>query len=602
MIRRLILTLAAAALCLPQAASAQRSAARPPNIVIILADDIGFSDLGSFGGEIATPHLDQLARKGVRFSNFHVAGSCSPTRAMLQTGVISHRAGLGNMPETIPPAHRGKPGYETHLNNRVITIAELLRTQGYRTYFTGKWHLGHSPSTLPTARGYDRALALSQSGADNFEDKPNLLLYTRADWTEDGKPAKLPARFYSTTLLVDRTISYIESGRASGKPFFASVNLLTNHIPLQAGDADIAAYQGRYAQGWTVLREGRRAGAIAQGIMPAGVPMVRMKTTRDWNSLSGEEQRQRAGAMAVYAAMATAMDREIGRLIAYLKARGDYENTIFLFLSDNGAEATDPMELSAISRWNARFFYDQSTDAQGRPGSLTAVGAGFASASASPLRGYKFTASEGGLRAPLIFTWPGHPAFRKGAVAGNFTYVTDIAPTLLALAGVAPQQGQFAGRSVEPMLGADLRPMLANPAVAVHADDKPIGYELSGNAALFKGRYKLVKNLPPYGDGRWHLYDIVGDPGEVHDLSATMPERFAQMQADYAAFAEANGVLPMPAGYSAPKQILANALDSLLVPRLLSIAPYLGGGIALLAGLVWAWRRRRRRLSPVLSS
>ena len=602
MLRRLILWAVAATICLPQAAFAQRSTARQPNIVILLADDIGFSDLGAYGGEIATPHLDQLARKGVRFSNFHVAGSCSPTRAMLQTGVISHRAGLGNMPETIPPAHRGKPGYETHLNNRVITLAELLRAQGYRTYFTGKWHLGHSPATLPTARGYDRSLALSQSGADNFENKPNLLLYTQADWTEDGSPAKLPPRFYSSTLLVDRAISYIQSGRTSGKPFFASINFLANHIPVQASDADIAAYQGRYAQGWTVLRQGRRAGAIAQGIMPAGVPMVRMKTTRDWNSLSDTQRRQRAGAMAAYAAMATAMDREIGRLIAYLKTEGEYENTIFLFLSDNGSEATDPMELGLLSHWNARILYNQSISEQGRPGSLTATGAGFASASAAPLRGYKFTASEGGLRVPLIVAWPGHPEIRSGAIAGNFTYVTDIAPTLLALAGAPAQQGRFAGRAVEPMRGADLRPMLANSAAAVHAEGKPIGYELSGNAALFKGRYKLVKNLPPYGDGRWRLYDILSDPGETRDLSAAMPARFAQMQADYAAFAKANGVLPLPPGYSAPQQIFDNALDTLLIPRLLAMLPYLGGLALLLGGLVWVWRRRRHRITPVPSS
>ncbi|MFN5825045.1 MAG: sulfatase-like hydrolase/transferase, partial [Sphingomonadales bacterium] len=460
------------------------------------------------------------------------------------------------------------------------------------------WHLGHSPATLPTARGYDRALALSQSGADNLENKPNLLLYTQPDWTENGNPAKLPARFYSSTLLVDRAISYIQSGRASGKPFFASINFLANHIPVQASDADIAAYQGRYAQGWTVLRDGRRAGAIAQGIMPAGVPMVRMKTTRDWNSLSDTQRRQRAGAMAGYAAMATAMDREIGRLIAYLKAEGEYENTIFLFLSDNGSEATDPMELGLLSHWNARILYNQSISEQGRPGSLTATGAGFASASAAPLRGYKFTASEGGLRVPLIVAWPGHPEIRSGAIAGNFTYVTDIAPTLLALAGTPAQQGRFAGRAVEPMRGADLRPMLANPAAAVHAEGKPIGYELSGNAALFKGRYKLVKNLPPYGDGRWRLYDILSDPGETRDLSAAMPARFAQMQADYAAFAKANGVLPMPPGYSAPQQIFDNALDTLLIPRLLAMLPYLGGLALLLGGLVWVWRRRRHRITP----
>ncbi|MEN9719154.1 MAG: hypothetical protein RIQ99_2032, partial [Pseudomonadota bacterium] len=527
--KRLIAALGAAAtmaMAAPAPGEAKPVQAAHPNIVILLADDWGFTDVGAFGSEIATPNIDTLAAHGVRFSNFHVAGNCSPTRAMLQTGVINHRAGLGNMPETIPPEHLGKPGYESHLNNRVVTIADQLRGAGYRTYLTGKWHLGHTLDTLPTARGYDHALALSQSGADNFENKPNLLLYQRADWTEDGRPARLPKRFYSSTLLVDRMIAYIDADRASGKPFFASVNFLANHIPIQASDADIAAYAGRYAAGWTALRNARRAGAIARGVMPAGMPMVTMPTTADWTSLSPAERRQRAGAMAAYGAMATAMDREVGRLIAHLKAIGAYDNTIFVFLSDNGAEATDPMGMNFLSAINARVYYDQSTAQQGRPGSLTAMGAGFASAASAPLRGYKFTASEGGLRVPLIMAWPGNPAIRSGAVAGGFAHVTDLAPTLLQLAGVAPQHGSFAGRRVEPMIGMNLAPMLTGSAPAVHPADQPLGYELSGNAVLFKGDYKLVKNLPPYGDGRWHLFNITTDPGEVTDLAAAQPQRF----------------------------------------------------------------------------
>ena len=584
--------LTALALLSPSTLGAQAAQSKRPNIVILLADDWGFSDVGAFGGEIATPNIDALAAKGVRFSNFHVAGSCSPTRAMLQTGVINHRAGLGNMPETIPPEHLGKPGYETHLNNRVVTIAEQLRAVGYRTYLSGKWHLGHTPNTLPTARGYDHALALAQSGADNFEDKPNLLIYDKTEWTEDGKPAKLPKRFYSSTLIVDKMIGYIDRGKASGKPFLASVNFIANHIPVQARDADIAAYAGRYNAGWTVLRNERRAAAIAKGVMPAGVPTVTMNTSGDWSKLSAQQQRQRAGAMAAYAGMGTAMDREIGRLIAHLKAIGAYDNTIFVFLSDNGAEATDPMNMGAFTRWNANQLYDQSIPQQGRPGSLTAQGAGFASASVSPLRGYKFTASEGGLRVPMIMAWPGNPAIKGGSVAAGFAHVTDMPLTLLMLAGVAPQHGSFSGRRVEPMIGMDLSPMLTGAASSVHSPDKPLGYELSGNAVLFKGDYKLVKNLPPYGDGRWRLYNITTDPGEAHNLSGSEPERFVAMQKDYAAFAKANKVLPMPEGYTAPDQIFENALRNLLIPRLLRLWPM---GVLLLmtaAAVIW-WRRRR---------
>jgi arylsulfatase A-like enzyme len=565
-----------------------------PNIIILLADDWGFTDVGAFGGEIHTPNIDALAAAGVRFSNFHVAGSCSPTRAMLQTGVSNHRAGLGNMPETIPPEHRGKWGYDAALNDRVVTIADQLRRGGYRTYLTGKWHLGKSAGQLPTARGYDHAFALAASGADNFEEKPNLLIYDHADWTEDGRPAHLPRDYYSSRFIVDKMIAYIDAGRASGKPFLASLNFLANHIPVQAPDPDIAAYKDRYAKGWDALRAERRRGAIAKGVMPPGMAMVRMNTTDHWNALSPGQKAQRGGAMAAYGAMATAMDREIGRLVAHLKATGAYENSIFLFLSDNGGEALDPMT-GGIPTWTANHYYDQSTAQQGRPGSLTAIGTSFASAVSAPLRGYKFTASEGGLRVPFIMAWPGNAAIKPGRVSDAFAYVTDIAPTLLSLADVAPQKGAFGGRVVEPMTGYNLAPLLTNTVAATHPPLVPLGYELSGNAVLFKGDYKLVKNLPPYGDSRWALYDIVRDPGEAVDLSATETDRFQAMKADYAAFAKRDHILPMPAGYSAPKQVQDNAIHDLLFPRLLRLWPWAAGLILGLFGLAWLRRRRRNQ-------
>ncbi len=592
-----------AALLLGSAATpalAASQAAAAPNIVILLADDWGFTDVGAYGGEIATPNIDALAARGTRFANFHVAGSCSPTRAMLQTGVSNHRAGLGNMPETIPPAHRGKPGYDAQLNDRVVGIADQLRAAGYRTYLTGKWHLGHSPAKLPTAFGYDHAFALSQSGADNFEEKPNLLLYDRADWSEDGKPAHLPRRFYSSRFIVDKAIGYIDADAASGKPFLASLNFIANHIPVQAPDRDIAAYRGRYDQGWTALREARQRGAIAKGLIPPGTAMVTMATTGDWAAQTPAERARRARAMQAYAGMATAMDREIGRLVAHLKATGQYDNTVFVFLSDNGGEAIDPQNLgNPVNGWIADYYYNLRADQQGRPGSFTAIGTSFASTVSSPLRGYKFSASEGGMRVPLIIAWPGNPALRQGQIAAGFAFATDVPATLLRLAGVTPQQGEFAGRRVEPMTGRDLTPMLTGAAATVHPPGEPLGYELSGNAVLFKpdgaGDWKLVRNLLPYGDGSWHLYDIRRDPGETRDLAAAEPARVAAMQADYAAFARADQVLPMPDGYSAPQQVQDNALETLLLPRLLRLLPWVAGVVGLVVGAGVAWRRRLRR-------
>jgi arylsulfatase A-like enzyme len=584
--------LAAALLLAPAQAAPPAPTPKQPNIVILLADDWGFSDVGAFGAEYQTPNLDALAYAGMRFSNFHVAGSCSPSRAMLQTGVMNHRNGLGNMPETIPDAHRGKPGYDTVLNHRVVTIAELFGAAGYNTYLTGKWHLGSDATRLPEARGYDRAFSLADAGADNFEQRPIEGMYDTAAWTENGKPATLPKDYYSSTFVVQKMIDYIDADRASGKPFLASINFLANHIPIQAPDSDIARYAAMYKDGWTKLREARAKRAAALGIVPAGAPMVTMATTPDWAKQSEEERAAAVRVMQAYAGMATAMDREIGRLVAHLKATGEYENTIFVFLSDNGAEPTNPFG-SLRNRLFLDMQYDLSTANIGRRGSFSAIGPGWASAGASPLSGYKFSAAEGGLRVPLIVTWPGNEQIRAGAVNGGLAHVTDILPTLTELAGVEDHGGSWKGKAVEPVTGRSLVPMLGSAAGSVHGDD-PLGYELSGNSALFRGDYKLVRNLAPTGDGKWRLYDLKSDPGETKDLSAAEPARFDAMMADYRAYAKANGVLDMPAGYTADAQINRYAWEQQGKKRAIKAGLWLGGGIVAFTALIWGWRRRRR--------
>ena len=569
-----------AALLLASALIPAAAASEPahPNIVLIIADDWGYSDPGSFGGEIATPNIDALARAGTRFANFHVAASCAPTRAMLLTGVNAHKAGLGNMPETIPPEHRGKPGYNAVLAPGVTTLAQRLKRIGYATLYAGKWHLGHDPADLPTARGWDRALALSQSGADNWENKPNRLLYERADWTRDGKTAKLPRRFYSSTLIVDETIAQIDSVDRS-RPFFATLGFLANHIPVQASDADIARYRGRYDEGWSALRARRAAGVAKAGLLPMS-PRVTMASTRDWAALAPDERARWARAMEVYGGMATAMDRELGRLVAHLKATGRYDNTVFVFVSDNGAEATNP-EANRFTTFNAHLHYDMTPDHQGRPGSLTYIGASWASAAASPLRGFKFSAWEGGVRVPFIVSLPPGMAQARGAVATTPAHAVDLAPTLLDLAGVAGREG---------LEGRSLVPAMDDATATIHPDNEAIGYELSGNAILYQSRFKLVKNLPPYGEGRWHLFDIMADPGETRDLAGAEPARFAAMQNAWQRWAKANKVLPMPAGYSAPAQIEANATRDLLPGR---IAPMVASLWLLALGL-WTGRRWRQ--------
>ncbi|MDI2590389.1 arylsulfatase [Pseudomonas sp. 681] len=562
-----------------------------PNIVVLVADDWGYSDVGAFGSEIATPNIDTLAREGVRFSDFHVTASCSPTRSMLMTGVDNHRNGVGNMPETMPDEHLGKPGYSGALNDNAVTIATQLKDSGYHTYISGKWHLGKTPDTLPPNRGFERSFIQADSGSDNWEERPYAPLYDKAAWFENGVPAHLPKNYYSSTFIVDKAMEYIDQDRQDGQPFFAYLGFQANHVPVQAPRDMIDKYHGRYDQGWTALRKARRDRAVELGLIPAGSGMVTMGSTADWDAQDADQKRYEARRMEVYAGMGETMDREIGRLIAHLKATGEYDRTVFVFLSDNGSEPTDPYDIPAVRMW-LEMNYTRQLDRLGSKGAFTSIGPSWASAAASPLSGYKFFAGEGGLRTPLIIS--GVPAMQTDRIVKAFTHVTDIVPTLLDVAGVPAHNGMYQGRAVEPMIGSSLVPVLKGVTDRVHPQDQAIGYELSGSAALFKGDYKLVKSLKPVGNEQWHLYNIATDPGEVNDLQQQMPERFVAMQADYAEYVRVNGVLPMPAGYDYMHQGQLYALKHVVIPKLKAAAPAMVAVIVmLLGGMVW-WRRRKR--------
>ena len=587
--RRLLALLAGLGCC----AAAMAADARP-NIVVLLADDWGFSDVGSFGSEIQTPNLDELARRGMRFSNFHVSASCSPTRSMLLTGVDNHRNGVGNMRETIPQAHVGKPGYLSVLDTNVVTLASLLNDSGYRTYVAGKWHLGKEPHNLPNRRGFERSLVQGDSGSDNWETgKRYLDLADKVSWFQDGQEAVMPADYYSSSFFVDKAIEYIRSGSGRGQPFFAYVAFQANHIPLQAPAEFIAKYKGRYKDGWSVLRRERRARAIELGLIPKDTAMVTMSTTRDWDALGAADKQYQARRMEVYAAMADAMDFNVGRLIAYLKQSGQYDNTVFVFMSDNGAEASDPYAVLAGRLW-LDWHYNRDIDQLGAKGAYSIIGPSWASAAAAPLSTYKFYSGEGGIRVPLIIS--GVPGMRANQIHSNFAHINDIAPTLLELAHVARPGPSYRGRAVEAMTGSSLLPVLTGQAQRAHAPDEPIGYELSGNQALFKGDLKLIRNIRPLGDALWHLYDIRADPGETRDLQALLPAAFKTMQADYAAYAKANGVLAMPDGYDPIQQVEINALVNVYLPRLKRNAWAMAGGMAALMGAgIYLVRRRRKR-------
>jgi len=565
-----------------------------PNIVVIVADDFGYSDIGSFGSEISTPNLDALAAEGTRFSSFHVSGECSPTRAMLLTGIRSHRTGVGAMRESVPPSLEGQRGYLTVLDRNVVTVSSLLQRSGYRTYAVGKWHVGKETHNLPPARGFDRSLIQGDSGSDNWEtDQRYLALTDRVYWFEDGKPAKMPKEFYSSRFFADKAIDYLRNdwattGPAERAPFFLYLAFQANHIPLQAPPEFIERQRGRYDSGWTALRERRHARSIELGLIPEGTPLGTWPGLEDWNALDSKRRNYEARRMEVYAGMAEAMDHEVGRLRETIRALGADDNTIFVFLSDNGAEPSDPYEYLSGRLWLATQ-YTRDIDRLGQKGAYATIGRNWVSAAVSPLSTHKFYAGEGGLRVPLIF----RPAASlgesptRGRVAPSFTHVTDITPTLLELAGVS-HPGAAGGP--EPMTGRSLVPMLRDISAQIREPRETLGYELAGNAALFEGDLKLVRNLPPVGDGRWQLFDIARDPGETRDLSVSRPEDFRRLLAAYQRFEIEDGVQALPEGYTPQRQVSLNAARRVILPQLAWPAAITVG-----LALLWLIIRRRRR-------
>lgn len=584
------IVLAACATVLLSGASAlaqQAPSPARPNIVVIVIDDAGFSDLGAYGGEARTPNIDALAQRGAQFSHYYTSPLCAPSRAMLLTGVDNHRTGVATIPEVLPPEQRGQHGYTMHLEPNVTTIAERLRSAGYRTYITGKWHLGHGEGDLPNSHGFDRSFVLDASGADNWEQRPYMPYNDVAPWFEDGRPATLPADFYSSRFIVDQMIRYLGADAQRADPFFAYVAFQAVHIPVQAPREFTAHYEGVYGGGWDELRTQRWRRAQELGLIPQGAALAPMHPRlRAWSSLSPDERALFSRGMSVYAGMLEAMDFNVGRLISYLRSRGLADNTIFVVTSDNGPEPSDPIHERGFTQWMAVQGYNRNLATLGEKHSYNFIGPEWASAAASPGALFKFYASEGGVHVPLIMAGPGINAGRVDARA----FVTDIAPTLLERAGV----GAAPPASLS-MNGVTMNPVLTGIAPQVRDPNTPVGIEVSGNAALYRGDYKLVRNTPPYGDGAWRLFDIVRDPGETHDLAAAQPDVFASMRVDYAAYARANGVIELPRGYDVQRQVARNAIAMQLKYYWWALAL---AALLLLAGLWFGGRAVGRALKP----
>ena len=505
-----------------------------------MADDLGYSDLGCFGSEIATPNIDALAKHGGIFTNFYTAATCSPSRAMLLTGTDNHVAGLGNMAEHVTyfPTQIGQPGYEGFLNNRVISISQLLRDAGYHTYMSGKWHLGTKPEQSPAANGFERSFALLEAAANHFyPDKRESTFW------EDGNYTEYPGGQYSTDLYTDEMIGFLKEKPQDKKPFFLYAAYTAPHWPLQAPPEYIEKYKGKYDIGYDSLRTLRFNGLKRKALVDKNVVLPDLPSMKGslyyithepllpWENLSAKQQMIEARKMEIYAGMIDNLDYNIGRLIQYLKEIGEYDKTLFVFLSDNGPDA---FEFNETPNKENPYPY------MGTANSYTAYGPQWAHASSAVNRFYKGYSSEGGIHAPMIVKMPFQNS--GSGITNVFTTIMDLAPTFLELAGIK-YPSTYGGNKLRPYQGESLLPFLNNKKKYVHDENYVMGWELFGRCAVRKGKWKITKIEPPFGKGTFALFDISKDPTESNDLSEKQPAKYAEMFSHWMDYVKDNGVI-----------------------------------------------------------
>ena len=522
-----------------------KQVANPPNILIIMADDLGFSDLGCYGSEIETPRLDALARHGVLMRSFYCAPFCSPSRAMLHTGLDAHLVGFGALKEVMDPRQAGKPGYEMHLNDRAPTIAERLLRSGYETFLSGKWHLGRHPQHWPSARGFQRSFGLIDGSASHFSDM--------ATWSND--PACMPqalfqengqvTRFsehgsYSTEVYTQWLMRQLQSRSEMQVPFFAMLNYTAPHFPLHAPDGDIARYDRTYQAGYDAIRRRRWERQQEMGWF-GGIQAPAQSSAKwpKWEELSPGLQALEARNMAVYAAMVSNMDRHIGMLLDTLERMDQLDDTLVIFLSDNGAEGNSVLDTERTREWVHRQM-DNSLANRGRPGSFIEQGPGWAQVSNTPLRMYKSFTYEGGIRVPFIAKLPRQSGL--GHVCDCYAHVTDIVPTLLDLAGIDMQAVDWP-RPIPALPGRSMLPAWRAQSRSVHAGNEWTGWEMQGRNALRCGRWKLVHCNQPWGGNAWELYDVESDPAESRNLAGELPEQVGTMLRSWHDYVQRNGVV-----------------------------------------------------------
>jgi len=514
-----------------------------PNFLIIVADDMAFTDIGTYGSEIETPNIDSLAKEGVKFTHYYVSLSCSPTRAMLLSGTDNHQAGLGNMAELLTEAQKGAPGYEGHLNKSVVTIAEVLKDNGYHTYMAGKWHLGHKPEQYPRSRGFEKSFSMLYGGASHWADMYGLFfIQTPAYYTKNGeKLDKIPKDFFSSRSYTDFLIDSIRENIDDGKPFLAYLAFTAPHDPLHVPEPWLSKYKGKYDDGYDELHKKRFNGAKKAGVVSETAKLPKAySSVKPWDTLSDEEKAFEARRMEVYAGIIDNIDYNVGRVIKFLKDTGQYENTIIIFMSDNGA---NPWEMDEYPAPNQKEFveqFDNSIDNIGRPGSAIALGIGWATAGGGPKDLFKMTVGEGGISSPLIISGPGIKG--KDRTVESFVYATNIMPTIIELTG-AKYPKIYKGKNIIPLESKSLLPVLKAKSDRVYSEEDVIAGEMRGGKWVRQGKYKAVLIAAPYGSNKWEFYDISVDPGETNNLASSNPEKLKALIVEYDKYVKKVGVV-----------------------------------------------------------
>ncbi len=485
------------------------------NILLIMADDMGFSDIGCYGSEIPTPNLDRLAQEGLRFKQFYNTARCCPTRASLLTGLYQHQAGVGFM-----TGDKGHPSYQGYLNRNCVTIAELMRTGGYRTIMTGKWHVGSGEGQCPNDRGFDRFYGVPAGGGVYFYPflKPNRQIFL-------NKTEIIPdENFYSTDAFTDHALEFMQEAHNDGKPFFMYVAHIAPHFPIQARPGDIKKHRGRYKKGWNKLRQERHQRQIDMGIVDGKWPLS-PPDVAPWEDVEDKDEMDLR--MAIYAAQIDCLDRNIGRLLDQLDALGLADNTLVMFLSDNGG--THEGGVTGFDR--------DPKGTLGSADSYSSYGQGWANASNTPFRLYKHWVHEGGISTPFIARWPGKIP-RPGKITDQVAHCNDLLATCIDAAGIE-YPAVFNGKKIIPTEGKSLLPIFRGEQRQPHP---ALFWEHMGNRAVRTGRWKLVSRQ----NGHWELYDMEADRTELNDLSGEYPEKVKKMLKLYDQWAERSGVLPWP--------------------------------------------------------